>query len=91
MLNLSEKEQFSILIVDDEPKNIQLLGNILKEEGYLCEYTTNGEEALDWITSQPFEKANDHCQQHSFGSPLRLKEALIDVDGTIDIIHNRYR
>lgn len=44
-----------ILIVDDEPKNIQLLGNILNEKGYQVEFATNGEEALDWIETRQFD------------------------------------
>jgi putative two-component system response regulator len=36
----------SILIVDDVPKNIQVLGAILKEKGYNIIVATNGKEAL---------------------------------------------
>lgn len=46
---------FSLLIVDDEPHNIQLLGNILKQEGYNVEFATSGEEALDWVNNEPFD------------------------------------
>ncbi|MBN1414800.1 MAG: hybrid sensor histidine kinase/response regulator [Bacteroidales bacterium] len=45
----------SILIVDDVPKNIQLLGSILKEENYELEFATSGKEALDWLESRPFD------------------------------------
>lgn len=45
----------SILIVDDVPKNIQLLGSILKEEAYELEFATSGKEALDWLDSRPFD------------------------------------
>ncbi len=45
----------SILIVDDVPKNIQLLGSILKEEAYELEFATSGKEALDWLESRPFD------------------------------------
>ena len=42
-----------ILIVDDVPRNIQLLGSILKEENYELEFATSGKEALEsddvWI------------------------------------------
>ena len=31
-------ENFNVLIVDDNPKNIQVLGNILKNEGYKVEF-----------------------------------------------------
>ena len=46
---------FSILIVDDEPKNIQLLGNLLKNNDYNVEFALNGEKALEWIRSEPFD------------------------------------
>jgi two-component system sensor histidine kinase/response regulator len=45
----------SILIVDDVPKNIQLLGSILKEEAYDLEFATSGKEALDWLDSKQFD------------------------------------
>ncbi len=47
--------KFSILIVDDEPKNIQLLGNLLKEENYDIEFATSGEEAIEWVYSKKFD------------------------------------
>jgi two-component system sensor histidine kinase/response regulator len=47
-------EQY-ILIVDDVPKNIQLLGSILKEENYELEFATSGKEALEWLDSKPFD------------------------------------
>lgn len=46
---------FSILIVDDEPKNIQLLGSLLKEKKYEVEFATSGEETIEWIYSKPFD------------------------------------
>ncbi len=46
---------FCILIVDDEPKNLQLLGNILKENSYEVEFALDGEKALDWIKNKPFD------------------------------------
>jgi two-component system sensor histidine kinase/response regulator len=45
----------SILIVDDVPKNIQLLGSILKEEAYDLEFATSGKEALEWMNSKQFD------------------------------------
>jgi two-component system sensor histidine kinase/response regulator len=45
----------SILIVDDVPKNIQLLGSILKEEAYELEFATSGKEALEWLDSKRFD------------------------------------
>ena len=44
-----------ILIVDDNPKNLQVLGNYLQMEGYLVEFAVNGESALDWIKKTKFD------------------------------------
>lgn len=51
----SIRTSFSILIVDDETKNIQLLGNLLKEHSYDVEFALDGEKALEWIYSKPFD------------------------------------
>lgn len=44
-----------ILIVDDNPKNIQLLGNILTEKGYDVEYAINGREAFEVAEEEDFD------------------------------------
>jgi phosphoserine phosphatase RsbU/P len=44
-----------ILIVDDNPKNLQVLGNYLQLEGYMVEFAMNGESALDWIGRTKFD------------------------------------
>jgi len=44
-----------ILIVDDVPENIKLAANILTNNGYLVEYATNGEDALDWVENEKFD------------------------------------
>ncbi len=41
--------------MDDVPKNIQLLGSILKEEAYELEFATSGKEALEWLDSKQFD------------------------------------
>ncbi len=46
---------FSILIVDDEARNIQLLGNLLKKNGYEVEFALDGENALKWVDNRPFD------------------------------------
>jgi len=38
-----------ILLVDDNPQNLQVLGNLLQEEKYEIEFAVNGEAALDLI------------------------------------------
>lgn len=50
-----DPNKFKILIVDDNPKNIQLLANILDSEGYEIEYTTNGYEAIEWSKELSFD------------------------------------
>ena len=49
------REVFSILIVDDEPKNIQLLGNLLEKNNYEIEFAMDGESALHWVEKKPFD------------------------------------
>jgi CheY-like chemotaxis protein len=44
-----------ILIVDDNPKNLQVLGNYLQIEGYLVEFALDGKSALDWISKAEFD------------------------------------
>ena len=41
--------RFNILMVDDNPKNLQLLGNTLRNEGYQLEFATSGPMAISWF------------------------------------------
>jgi two-component system, sensor histidine kinase and response regulator len=50
-----KSDEHFILIVDDVPKNIQLLGSILKEENYELEFATSGKEALEWLDAKQFD------------------------------------
>jgi sigma-B regulation protein RsbU (phosphoserine phosphatase) len=43
-----------ILIVDDNPKNLQILGNYLRNEGFKVEFALDGNSALDWIKRTDF-------------------------------------
>jgi len=43
---MSEERKPIILMVDDVPKNLQVLGNILNKEGYKISAALNGEQAL---------------------------------------------
>jgi len=47
--------RFSILIVDDAPKNIQVVANILGDEKYGISYATNGKQALGLIEENNFD------------------------------------
>jgi PAS domain S-box-containing protein len=44
-----------ILIVDDVVAIIHLAAHILTNEGYLVEYATNGNDAIEWIKSTNFD------------------------------------
>ncbi len=44
-----------ILIVDDNPYNLQILGNLLKEELFSVEFATSGEGALEWLQKKSFD------------------------------------
>jgi two-component system, sensor histidine kinase and response regulator len=51
----NEKTASSILIVDDNPQNLQVLGRLLQEKQYDIEFATSGLAALDWLTSRQFD------------------------------------
>ena len=44
-----------ILIVDDNPKNLQILGNYLRNEGFKVEFALDGKSALGWIERIEFD------------------------------------
>jgi DNA-binding response OmpR family regulator len=44
-----------ILIVDDNPLNLQVLGIMLQEKNYEIEFATNGISALDWMKTEEFD------------------------------------
>ena len=50
-----EPNQFTLLLVDDIPKNIQILGSTLKRHGYKVEFATNGKNAIDWLSKKEFD------------------------------------
>lgn len=45
----------AILIVDDNPKNLQIVGSILQDEGIDAEFAMNGDAALEWIQNRAFD------------------------------------
>lgn len=53
--NNSKANSSVILIVDDNPQNLQLLGRILQENNFETEFATNGPAALDWINNKNFD------------------------------------
>ncbi|MDA3838588.1 MAG: response regulator [Candidatus Delongbacteria bacterium] len=46
------KKKYNILVIDDTPKNIQVVGNFLKNEGYILSFATSGEEALNILSKE---------------------------------------
>ena len=44
-----------VLIVDDNPENLQVLGNYLQKESYDLEFALDGKSALDWIDRKNFD------------------------------------
>lgn len=51
----TDNSMHSILIVDDTPNNIQVLGTILKNEDFQVEFATNGRQALNWVDKKSFD------------------------------------
>lgn len=45
----------TILIVDDNAKNLQVIGSILLAEDFEIEFATNGEIALEWLSIKQFD------------------------------------
>ena len=49
-------DKIKILAVDDNPKNIQVIGSILRNSGYSVGFANNGQQALDLLTkAQDFD------------------------------------
>jgi len=44
-----------ILLVDDNPQNLQVLGKLLQEEKYGIEFAVNGEATLEWLKNKQFD------------------------------------
>jgi len=51
----SEIPRFRILIVDDNPKNLQVLATTLKQQNYEVEFAVDGNTALEWLSSNDFD------------------------------------
>lgn len=54
-LNITQSLPANILIVDDNPQNLQVLAKILQENNYEIEFATNGEAALKWLKDRKFD------------------------------------
>ncbi|NOR44139.1 MAG: response regulator [Candidatus Delongbacteria bacterium] len=47
-----DKKKYNVLIIDDTPKNIQVVGNFLQNEGYVLSFATSGDEALKILSKE---------------------------------------
>ncbi len=54
-MNKTEPPEFNILIVDDNPKNLQVLGKTLEQENYRIEFAIDGKTALEWVENLDFD------------------------------------
>lgn len=50
-----ENNTVKILIVDDNPKNLQVLGSILRSNYFLVEFSMNGQGAINWLLEEKFD------------------------------------
>ncbi len=50
-----KRDKFKILIVDDVPKNIQVVANILQNQGYSMAFAQSGPNALEMVQTHPFD------------------------------------
>jgi len=50
-----QKSQPSILVVDDNPKNLEILGKLLQGEKYKIEFAVDGKSAIEWLEIRPFD------------------------------------
>jgi len=53
MIKVSQKKDQHILVVDDNLRNIQLIGTILREEGFPFSYAQSGKQALEIADTNP--------------------------------------
>lgn len=72
-----------VLVVDDNPMNLELLGDLLEEEGYDVVRVASGEEALEAVARERFEvvlldvmmpglSGYDVCEQLKSGEPTHF-------------------
>lgn len=52
---MSNESKPRLLIVDDNPQNLQVLGNLLEKSNYYVEYAQSGKEAIEWTNTQSFD------------------------------------
>jgi phosphoserine phosphatase RsbU/P len=53
--NILTNNLASVLVVDDNPKNLQILGGLLQKEGIEVEFALDGDTALCWMSKKSFD------------------------------------
>ena len=54
-MNTLDSSTSTVLVVDDNYENLEVLGKQLQENDLEIEFATDGETALKWVDSQPFD------------------------------------
>lgn len=54
-MDTHRNEKATILVVDDNLKNVQVLGGFLQSEGFEVEFALDGKSALNWIGKENFD------------------------------------
>ena len=44
-----------VLIIDDNPKNVQVVASILNQNSYDSEFALNGASGLSWLETESFD------------------------------------
>mmetsp|Transcript_1166 Transcript_1166/g.1539 ORF Transcript_1166/g.1539 Transcript_1166/m.1539 type:complete len:129 (-) Transcript_1166:43-429(-) len=80
----------SILLIDDEPVNIEILGSMIEEKGYQCDKVSSGFEALSLIYER-FELAKQG--EEKMYKLLLLDFSMPEMDGpqTASIIRDYFK
>ncbi|MFH2058664.1 MAG: response regulator [Pseudomonadota bacterium] len=53
--DMDKQNTSSVLIVDDNPKHIHLIGKTLAGKGYMLEAATSGQQVLEWVKTRQFD------------------------------------
>ncbi|MBN1990550.1 MAG: hybrid sensor histidine kinase/response regulator [Bacteroidales bacterium] len=51
---METNKRFKILAVDDNPKNIQVIGSVLRKANYSVGFATDGQQALEILEASPY-------------------------------------
>lgn len=55
MMHLEQNKPEKILIVDDNPRNVEVVASLLSDNNYDIEFAASGEEGLQWVDKKIFD------------------------------------